>query len=164
MLYLTFALQDQITREHKQEAAALSSLGGPDPTGRKGRLSVLRTLAKALWDCVEITHIATYTSHCLPCLALCFVPGIPGTLAWVEESARVHVCNVLHPSAHQVIHLRTLPMQMALGKDGAYNRPEELSQDENWGFSTEEGEDTIEFQVRFCFSCSFDSTEHRWML
>lgn len=114
------------------------------------RLAILRNLAKAVWACVDIAHVATYKTHCLPCLALCFVPGIPGTLVWVEESARAHVCTVLHPEAHQVVHLRTLPMQMALGRGGAYARPQPLSSDDNWGFGTDcVSEDAIEFQVRF---------------
>lgn len=121
-------------------------------TGRRGRLALLRSLARAVWDAVEITHIATFNNHCFPCLALCFVPSMPSTLVWVEESSRVHVCNVLQPSAHQVVHLRTLPMQMAFAQNSAYHVPDPLCAEDNWGFGSDLGDDAVEFQV-----CFYDS-------
>ena len=82
------------------------------------RLLRVGAMAAAFWELVDIEAAAVFADHALPCLALAFVPALPTTLVWLESAQRVHIADVAAPArAHRIVHLSTLPLQIALAAD-----------------------------------------------
>jgi hypothetical protein len=88
-------------------------------------------IASAFWKLIEVKTACVFSEHDFSCLALTFVPAMPSTLVWLEAACRIHIADVLLPRmAHRIVHLSTLPIQIALAADRAKHCAQDAGQND----------------------------------
>jgi hypothetical protein len=112
-----------------------ASDGTPDIVADKASEQTERrrvaNIASAFWKLIEVKTACVFSDHEFSCLALTFVPAMPSTLVWLEAACRIHIADVLSPRmAHRIVHLSTLPIQIALAAERAKHCAQDAGQND----------------------------------